>query len=118
MRQETVLQLLAKMGPVVLSILGSVPHQCQEKPQLLRHCLLKMNRQVRRTQFPKRILEECWVHPITRCGKDTLKDASAKYINYIKGKGGPLLQRGIPFPQVIGQMNPVNKRTKNEQILR
>ena len=56
MHQETVLQLLAKMGPLVLSILGSVPHQCQEKPQLHRHCLLKISRQIRRTQFPRRML--------------------------------------------------------------
>ena len=56
---------VSKTGPVVLSILGSVPHQCQDKPQLHRNWLPKTSCQIRKTQFPKRILEEHWVNPIT-----------------------------------------------------
>jgi len=31
---------VSKMGPVVLSILGSVPHQCLDKPQLHHYSLV------------------------------------------------------------------------------
>ena len=75
-----------------------------------------MSRQVRKSQFPPTILTQCWLEVVTRCGGDTLNEAILKYINYIKGKGGPLIQRGVPFPQILGPRNP-NKRTKNEIIL-
>ena len=75
-----------------------------------------MSRQVRKSQFPPAILTQCCLAVVTRTGKDTLNEALAKYINYIKGKGGPLIERGVPLLQLIGQRNP-NKRTKNEIIL-
>jgi len=116
MNAESVLAELAKMGNAVLSIVGSVPHTCQSKPNIHRHWLIKMSRQVRKSQFPPAILAQCWLAVVTRTGKDTLNEALAKYINYIKGKGGPLIERGVPLLQLIGQRNP-NKRTKNEIIL-
>ena len=104
--------MIAKMGPVVLSILGSAPHQCQDKPSLHRHWLLRMNKQIRKSQFPTRIKQECYVAPITPSGGNTLQTALAKYVNHIKGKGGPLIERGVPLLQVAK-----NKRTKNEEIM-
>ena len=83
---------------------------------LHRHWLIKMSRQVRKSQFPVSIQNQCWLAVVTCSGGDTLKEAIEKYLNYIKGKGSPLVQRGVPLPQMIGPNNP-NKRTKNEIIL-
>ena len=112
MKREEILQELTKMGSMVLSILGSAPHQCQDKPTLHRHWLLRMSKQIRKSQFPLRLKIECYIAPITPSGEDTLKTALAKYINYIKGKGGPLIETGVPLLQASK-----NKRTKNEEIM-
>ena len=50
--QEVILQSLAKMGKVVLSIIGSQVHQCAAKPSPHRHWMIKMSRQIRKSQFP------------------------------------------------------------------
>jgi len=84
MSQESVLAELARMGLVVLLIVGSAPHQCQSKPNLHRHWLIKMSRQVRKSQFPLNTQTQCWLAVVTRSGTDTLKEAIAKYLNYIK----------------------------------
>lgn len=108
------LAALSRLGSLVVSILGSAPHACANKLSPHRHWLVKMARQIRESQFPTEIKTRCWIQPITRTGRDTLRDALAKYVNYIKGKGSPLVERGPPIFVPCAQKN---QRTKNEEIL-
>lgn len=115
MNQDLMLQELSKMGEVVVSIIGSQVHQCPSKPNPHRHWLVKMSRQMRKSQFPLMIKDNCYVAPLTPAGKDTIREAMAKYLNYIKGKGPHFIERGVPL--MATNYSFKNKRTKSEEIM-
>ena len=81
---ERVLSNLTMMGPMVISILASQSHLCQNKEGPHRHWIVKMSRQIWKSQFPLAIRQTCWVAPVTSTGRDTLNDAIWKYILYIR----------------------------------
>ena len=56
---KRVLVSLSSMGTMVLSILGSQSHMCQTNQGPHRHWLIKMNRQIRKSQFPLVLRQTC-----------------------------------------------------------
>ena len=111
---ERVLVSLSSMGMLVVSILGSQSHMCWNNEGPHRHWLVKMSRQIRKSQFPLVLRQTCWVAPVIGSGKDTLQEAIRKYILYIRGKGASTIERGVPFRT---HCQSKNTRTKNEEIM-
>ena len=107
---ERVLSNLTMMGPLVVSILSSQSHMCKNNKGPHRHWIIKMSRQIRKSQFPLAIRQTCRVAPVTSTERDTLNDAIRKYIVYIRGKGANMIERGVPF-RIKSQRTSV-QRTK------
>ena len=108
---DTMLMLLKQMKHLV-SLVGSATHLCTTATSPHRHWLVKMSQQIRLTSFPLLVKQHCWVSPLTPTGEDTLREAIAKYINYIKGKGLGHIEMGPPM--IPAQVKSKNRRTKNE----
>ena len=41
--------------------------------------------------------EKCYVAPLIPTGEDMIREAMAKYLNHIKGKGPHMIERGVPL---------------------
>ena len=87
---DTVLMLMKQMKHLV-SLVGSATHPCTTATSPHQHWLIRL------TSFPLLIKQHCWVSPLTPTGEDTLREALAKYINYIKGKGLGHIEMGPPM---------------------
>ena len=110
---DTIIMLLKQMKHLKGAV-GSAIHQCASVTNPHRHWLLRMSQQIRPTAFPLLIRQNCWLAPVTPSGEDTLKEAIAKYLNYIKGKGLGHIEMGEP---IVPLQVKKNRRTKNEEIL-
>ena len=96
MDADTIVMMLKQMKHLQ-SLVGSAQHACVNLTGQHRHWLLKMTQQIRVTSFPLQICQNCWLAPIIASGGDTIKDALAKYLNYIKGKGLGHIELGPPI---------------------